>query len=97
MHGKPSRTTVPASADHAQDVREQAIVLTHVLALAPDRQTILALARTLDAEPGDFKRPGAVERAVRDLTCIGLLEISSGQVHPTPAACRFLEVVESGV
>ncbi len=97
MHSKPNGKTVHAHPDHAQDVREQAIVLTHVLALDPDRQTVLALARSLDAGPGDFKRADAVERAVRDLTGVGLLEIASGKVHPTPAAQRFLEIVESGV
>lgn len=97
MHSKPSGKTAHTDTDHAQDVREQAIVLTHVLALDPDRQTILALARSLNAEAGGFKRPDAVERAVRDLTSIGLLEISAGEVHPTPAARRFLEIVESGV
>jgi len=97
MHAKPSGKSNHDNPDHARDVREQAIVLTHVLALDPDRQTILALARSLDAEPHDFKRPDGVERAIRDLTCIGLLEISSGQVHPTAAARRFLEIVECGV
>jgi len=97
MHDKPNGKTAQTDREHTQDVREQAIVLTHVLALSPDDQTILVLARTLDAEPGGFKRPDAVERAVRDLTGVGLLEISSGKVHPTPAARRFLEIVESGV
>jgi len=97
MHNKPSGTTAPANPDRVQDVREQAIVLTHVLALEPEHRTILALARALDAEPGDLRRSDAVERAVRDLTSVGLLEIASGEVHPTPAARRFLEIVESGV
>ena len=97
MHGKPNGKKVHAHPEHAQDVREQAIVLTHVLALEPDHQTILALARSLDAGPGDFKRTDAVERAVRDLTCVGLLEVASGEVVPTPASRRFLEIVESGV
>jgi hypothetical protein len=97
MRNKPNGTTAHDNHEHVQDVREQAIVLTHVLALNPDHQTILVLARSLDTEPGDFKRPDAVERAVRDLTCVGLLEIASGLVLPTPAARRFLEIVESGV
>jgi len=97
MHSKTNGTTTHTDHDHVEDVREQAIVLTRVLALDPERETILALARSLDAEPGDFKRPGAVERAVRDLTCVGLVEIISGRVHPTAAARRFLEIVESGV
>lgn len=97
MHSKPSGKKVHAHPEHAQAVREQAIVLTHVLALDPDHQTILGLARSLDAGPGDFERPDAVERAVRDLTCVGLLEVASGLVVPTAASRRFLEIVESGV
>jgi len=97
MHSKPSGRTAHTNPDHVRDVREQAVVLTHVLALEPEHRTILALARSLDAEPRDFERDDAVERAVRELTCAGLLEISAGEVHPTPAARRFLEIVESGV
>lgn len=97
MHSKPSGTTTPTDRDHARDIREQAVVLTHVLSLDPDHRTILALARALDARPGDFMRPDAVERAVRDLTCLGLLEVASGRVRPTAAARRFLEIVECGV
>lgn len=83
--------------DHAQDIRDQAVVLTFVLTLHPQHLTIPDLARSLNAEPGDFKRPDAVERAVRDLTGVGLVEIGSGLVQPTAAALRFIEIIESGV
>ncbi len=83
--------------EHARDVRDWAVVLTHVLAIEPEHLTVLDLARSLDAAPGDFSRPDAVERAVRDLTGAGLLEIAAAEVHPTPAARAFLELLESGV
>lgn len=82
---------------HAQDIRDQAVVLTFVLTLHPDHLTIPDLARSLNAKSGDFKRPDAVERAVRELTGVGLFEIGSGRVQPTPAALRFIEVIEGGV
>lgn len=59
--------------------------------------TIPNLARSLSAEPSDFKRPDAVERAVRELTGVGLVEIGSSCVQPTAAALRFIEIIESGV
>jgi hypothetical protein len=87
----------PKRPTHAQDIRDQAVVLTFILMLNPDHLTIPDLARSLNAEPSDFKRPDAVERAVRDLTGVGLVEIGSGRVQPTAAALRFIEIIESGV
>lgn len=84
-------------SNHTQDVRDQAVVLTFVLALNGDYLTIPDLARMLDKKPGDFKRPDAVERAVRDLTGVGLVEIDSGRVQPTAAALRFIEIIDGGV
>lgn len=72
-------------------------LLTFVLTLNPKHLTIPDLARSLNAEPSGFKRPDAVERAVRDLTGVGLVVIDGGQVQPTAAALRFIEIIESGV
>ena len=87
----------PRHSNHAQDIRDQAIVLTFVLTLNPKHLTIPDLARTLNAKPGGFVRPDAVERAVRDLTGVGLVVIDGGLVQPTTAALRFIEIIESGV
>lgn len=86
-----------ARRNHAQDVRDQAVTLTFILTLNPRHLTILDLARSLDGESGGFKRPDAVERAVRDLVGVGLVAIEGGRVHPTTAALRFLALIESGV
>ena len=84
--------------NHAHDVRDQAVVLTFVLAINPDHLTICDLSRSLNKKPGSsFKRRDAVERAVRDLTGVGLVGIDSGRVQPTSAALRFAEILESGV
>lgn len=83
--------------DHAQDVRDQAVVLTFVLALHPRHLTIPDLARSLNGESDGFKRPDAVERAVLDLVGIGLIVIDGGLAQPTAAALRFIEIIESGV
>jgi hypothetical protein len=96
MHGKANGAS-HSRPTHVQDIRDQAVVLTFVLTLNPKHLTIPDLARTLNAKPRDFKRPNAVERAVRDLTGVGLVEIGSGRVQPTPAALRFIEIIEGGV
>ena len=83
--------------DHAQDIRDQAVVLTFVLTLNPTHLTIPDLARSLNAEPSGFKRSDAVERAVRDLVGVGLVVIDAGLVQPTAAALRFIQIIESGV
>lgn len=82
---------------HAQDIRDQAVVLTFVLALNPKHLTIPDLARSLNGESNGFKRPDAVERAVRDLVGVGLIQIDGGQAQPAPAALRFIEIIEGGV
>jgi hypothetical protein len=84
-------------AAQSQDIRDEAIVLTFVLALNSEHLTIIDLARSLNADPQDFTRPDAVERAVRDLVGAGLLEIDGGLVKPTVAARRFIQLIENGV
>lgn len=97
MHSKANGGRSKRS-NHTQDVRDQAVVLTFILALNGDYLTIPDLAQTLNEKQGDFKRSDAVERAVRDLTGVGLVEIdSSGRVQPTAAALRFIEIIERGV
>ncbi|HEX6687482.1 MAG TPA: hypothetical protein VF085_02325 [Solirubrobacterales bacterium] len=71
--------------------------MTFVLTIHPDHLTIPHLARSLDSQPRYFKRPDAVERAVRDLVGVGLIAIDEGLVQPTAAALRFIEIIESGV
>jgi hypothetical protein len=83
--------------NHAQDIRDQAVVLTFVLTLNPEHLTIPDLARSLNGEGSQFKRPDAVERAVRDLVGVGLVLIDGGLIRPTVAALRFIEIIESGV
>ena len=87
----------PRPQDHAQDIRDQAIVLTFVLTLHPQHLTIPDLARSLNGEAKGFKRPDAVERAVRDLVGVGLVLIDGGLTQPTAAALRFIEIIESRV
>lgn len=97
MQAKRNGARSQARPNHAQDIRDQAVVLTFVLTLNPKHLTICDLARSLNAEPSSFKRPDAVERAVRDLTGVGLVLIDGGLVQPTVAALRFIKIIESGV
>ena len=83
--------------DHAQDIRDQAVVLTFILTLHPRHLTIPQLARSLNEDRRRFERPDAVERAVRELVGVGLIQIDGGLVKPTAAAVRFLALIESGV
>lgn len=97
MHHKANGGRPQRPQNHAQDIRDQAVVLTFVLALNPKHLTIPDLARSLNGESNGFKRPDAVERAVRDLVGVGLIQIDGGQAQPTAAALRFIEIIESGV
>ncbi|MBW8060209.1 MAG: hypothetical protein FVQ78_07735 [Solirubrobacterales bacterium] len=82
---------VPPTA--AEDIRDQGIVLIHVLALHPTLLTIPDLVREITSGSEDFAESDAVERAVRDLTGVGLLHCPGALVVPTHAALRFNELL----
>ncbi|MEZ5076638.1 MAG: hypothetical protein R2725_04265 [Solirubrobacterales bacterium] len=73
----------------AQDRRDQAVVLTQVLALHPAHLTVSELVREVVAGSADFDSQDRYERAARDLAGAGLLHIAAGLVTPTRAALLF--------
>lgn len=80
----------------ARDIRDQGVVLIHVLTRHPTLMTIPDLVREITAGSEDFAEGDAMERAVRDLTGVGLLMCPSGLAVPTPAALRFLKILYEG-
>jgi len=60
------------------------VVLGYVLDQHPIHASVPSIVRDLSEDAGD-----TYERAIRDLTCIGLLRCSGGIVEPTEAAIRF--------
>jgi hypothetical protein len=94
MHDQPS----DAGLDHVpptarQDLRDQEIVLVHVLAVHPTHLIIPELVREITAGAAEFSEGDGMERAVRDLTGLGLLHCPGGIVMPTRAAIRFNELL----
>lgn len=82
-----SRTT------RAEDARVQAAVLEHLVALHPTLLTVDELVREIAGEEPSFSERDAVERAVRDLAAVGLLNRSQELVMPSRAALRFDELL----
>jgi len=82
---------VPPTA--AEDIRDQGIVLIHVLAVHPSHLIVPELVREITAGASDFAEDDRMERAVRDLTGLGLLHCPGGVVMPTRAAIRFNELL----
>ncbi|MEX0972286.1 MAG: hypothetical protein WDZ46_03410 [Solirubrobacterales bacterium] len=72
-----------------QDLRDQRVVLTHVLTLHPTYLVVPQLVQEIGGGIEEFAEGDALERAVRDLTGLGLLQCPSGLVMPTHAAIRF--------
>jgi hypothetical protein len=68
-------------------------VLAYLLYRHPDRLTIPGLSRALN-RGGGFNDDDSVERAVRELVGVGLLECDGGCIVPTEAALYF-EALES--
>jgi hypothetical protein len=85
------------SINDVQDLRDQGSVLIHVLTLYPTHLRLSELIQEVSAGVADFAQRDAIERAVRDLTGVGLLFRSDGLVLPTRAALRFNEILGEGL
>ena len=82
-----SRTTLVEDEDF------ESAVLRQLLDLHPTRLTVSELNRELGGDRG-FAERDALERAIRDLTAVGLLHRSEEFVAPTRAALRFSELLD---
>jgi len=65
------------------ELRDQSVVLSRALDLHPNHLPIPGLVKDLEGSDN------AYERAIRDLTGVGLLRCPGGIVEPTEAALRF--------
>ncbi|HET7589936.1 MAG TPA: hypothetical protein VFK14_07095 [Solirubrobacterales bacterium] len=95
MHDKPSgaideRATTTAD----QDDRDQAAVLREVLFIYPEVLTLDELARQMAFASDAFAHRDRLDRAVRDLTGVGLLYQVGPLVLPTRTAVVFARLVE---
>lgn len=89
MHPKDIGAASDSAPSQAEDLRDQRVVLTHVLDLHPTRLTVPDLVREITAGAPALDEGDAIERAVRDLTGAGLLNRAGGLVEPTRAAVHF--------
>jgi hypothetical protein len=88
MHDQP----IEAGDAAANDLRDQAAVLAHLLSLHPQSLTIAELIRELSGERAGFAERDRINRAVRDLVGVGLLRTVCELVQPTRAAVAFHEI-----
>jgi hypothetical protein len=96
MRSQPNGARPNASPTHKQDIRDQGVVLMHVLALHPTNLIVPDLVRELTNGSTDFAEGDNAERAIRDLTGVGLLHCPGGLVVPTRAALRFIQILNGG-
>jgi hypothetical protein len=94
MHHKANGAR-PMRSNHTQDLKDQGVVLTHVLALHPTHLIVPDLVRELANGSEGFAESDNAERAIRDLTGVRLLDCAGGLVAPTRAALRFIEILEA--
>ena len=89
------RTERDVACPALEDAKVQRAVMAYMLQEHPVLEilvddfkplTVLELSRMLNDDPGDFSTYDAVERAVRDLVGVGLLECRDGRVEPTDTA-----------
>jgi hypothetical protein len=90
MHDKPIGAGEGERCEPAaEDLHDQAVVLTQVLALYPAHLTIPELVREITAAAFDLERDDRYERAIGDLCGAGLLNLAAGLVLPTRAALHL--------
>jgi predicted transcriptional regulator with HTH domain len=81
----------------AEDESLESAVLQQLLELHPTRLTLAELVREMGGDSsgggGGFAERDAVERAVRDLSAVGLLHQGEQFVTPTRAALRFSDLL----
>jgi hypothetical protein len=89
----PDRT----QSNDLKDLRDQGVVLIHVLELQPAHLSLAELIREVMAGSAAFDDADRFQRAARDLVGAGLLFESGDLVLPTRAASRFNEIVAVGI
>lgn len=98
MHDKPKGADPDdRAATAALDLRDQGVVLIHVLTIHPAHLRLVELIREVTAGSADFEDADRFERAARDLVGVGLLFEVGDVLLPTRAALRFNEIVTAGV
>lgn len=80
----------------AQDLHDQGVVLTHVLALYPASLRLRELIAEVTAGSADFEPGDRYSRAVTDLIGVGLLFEVGELIAPTRAAVRVHELAAAG-
>lgn len=89
MQDQPSDASFEEGAPAAsQDLKDQGVVLEHVLMVHPTHLIVPELVREITAGAADFAEDDRFERAIRDLTGLGLLHCPGGVVVPSHAAIR---------
>ncbi|MGE0067605.1 MAG: hypothetical protein AB7T48_09665 [Solirubrobacterales bacterium] len=86
-----------AQSNDLKDLRDQGVVLIHVLTLHPAHVRLVELVREVTAGSAEFEDADRFERAARDLVAVGLLLLSGELLLPTRAALRFNEIVTAGI
>lgn len=80
-----------AGSPAAEDLQDEAAVLSHVVDSHPTTLRLSDLLREL-GDPEDFGKRDRIERAVRELIRTGLLFKCEGAVLPTRPALRAYEL-----
>ena len=85
------------TATAALDLRDQGVILVHVLTLHPASLRLAELVAEVTGGSADFEAGDRFERGVTDLIGVGLLFEAGERISPTRAAVRFNEVVATGL
>jgi hypothetical protein len=75
-----------------EDATYERVILDHVLQVHPVQLTMEELIREVTTAPDDQRASDGVQRAVRELTSVGLMRMNGDCVLPTHATVRLNEL-----
>ncbi len=95
MHDKVIGAGHDRATTAAEDTRDQAAVLRHILDLHPETLTLDELMPEMVAVSPSGSEEDGIRRAVRDLAAVGLLHHEGRRVIPTRSALVFHSLHEA--
>ena len=88
-HGRPDPDVRKEATNDEQDKAIEFAVIALILSRHPAQLTFAELVREVADDPSQFPQVDAIERAVRDLGGVGLLNRNGDFLVPSQAALRM--------
>jgi hypothetical protein len=92
---RPDSEVRKEATNEEQDAAVESAVIALILSRHPAQLTLDELIREVAQDPEEFRQVDAIERAVRDLGGVGLLNRNGEFLVPSQAALRLWSLVDA--